>query len=105
MFAKERKIYEKRRQIRCRSERRNRPLLYIGATSSIERMHPVKMDGRMNFSENVNLSSDCTGDYITCQASIEDLSIKAINSRKISVKAIVTLKLICEKLQIGRAHV
>ena len=74
-------------------------LLYIGATSSIERMHPVKMDGRMNFSENVNLSSDCTGDYITCQASIEDLSIKAINSRKISVKAIVTLKLICEKLQ------
>ena len=74
-------------------------LLYIGATSSIERMHPVKMDGRMNFSENVNLSSDCTGDYITCQASIEDFSIKAINSRKISVKAIVTLKLICEKLQ------
>ena len=62
-------------------------------------MQPVKMTGKMSFSENVNLSGDCTGDYVTCQASIEDLSIKAINSRKISVKAIVTLKLICESLQ------
>ena len=62
-------------------------------------MRPVKMTGKMSFSENVNLSGDCTGDYVTCQASIEDLSIKAINSRKISVKAIVTLKLICESLQ------
>ena len=74
-------------------------LLYIGASSDSERMQPVKMTGKMSFSENVNLSGDCTGDYVTCQASIEDLSIKAINSRKISVKAIVTLKLICESLQ------
>ena len=74
-------------------------LLYIGASSDSERMQPVKMAGKMSFSENVNLSGDCTGDYVTCQASIEDLSIKAINSRKISVKAIVTLKLICESLQ------
>ena len=57
------------------------------------------MTGKMIFSENVNLSGYCTGDYVTCQASIEDLSIKASNSRKISVKAIVTLKLICESLQ------
>lgn len=74
-------------------------LLYIGASSDSEKMKPVKMTGKMNFSENVNLSCDCTGDYVTCQASIEDLSIKAINSRKISVKAIVTLKLICENIQ------
>ena len=58
-------------------------LLYIGASSDSERMQPVKMTGKMSFSENVNLSGDCTGDYVTCQASIEDL----------------TLKLICESLQ------
>ena len=73
-------------------------LLYIGSTSGNERFMPVKMDGKMPFSENVNLSGDVTGDYVTCQATIEDLSIKAINSRKISVKAIVTLKIICENL-------
>ena len=50
-------------------------LLYIGASSDSERMQPVKMAGKMSFSENVNLSGDCTGDYVTCQASIEDLSL------------------------------
>lgn len=74
-------------------------LLFIGSASNMERMQPVKMEGKMPFSENVNLSDDATGDYVTCQASIEDLSIKAINSRKISVKAIVTLKIVCENLQ------
>ena len=73
--------------------------LYCGRNETNGKVMPYKMAGSMNFNENVNLPDNADGTYAVCDAKLEDLTVKAINSRKISVKAIVTLKLICEKLQ------
>lgn len=64
-------------------------ILYIARDSG----EPVKMQGKMTFDENVNLSSDAALDYVTCKATLEDLNIRPINSRKVSLKAIVTLSI------------
>ena len=74
-------------------------LLYVGGRESDGRHLPVKMDGKMNISEAVNLAENCDDTYVTCNASIDDITVKAINSRKISVKAIVTLEIICEQIE------
>lgn len=98
-------------------------ILYIGSGSQEGRPFPVKMTGTMNINENMNLSQDSDNTYVTCQARLEDITVKTINSRKISVKAIISLVVTCEeiqdtpigcglleveeadKMQIGRAHV
>lgn len=74
-------------------------LLYIGARGVDGRHMPVKMTGEMPFRENINLSEAVDGAYCSCTAVIDDLSIKAINSRKISVRAIVSLTVTCENIE------
>lgn len=76
----------------------NFSLLYMGKREADGRHLPVRMEGKLNFLEGVNLSCDAGDDYVTCKAAIEDLTIKAINSRKISVKAIISLTIVCEQL-------
>lgn len=74
-------------------------LLYIGARQSDGRHMPVKMTGEMPFSESINMSEDVDGGNCTCTAVIDDLTIKAINSRKISVRAIISLTVTCEEMK------
>lgn len=77
-------------------------LLYIGAKNGEGRsaggIMPVSMSGSMNFNESVNLSEDADNANISCNTKIEDITIKAINSRKVSVKAIVTITVVCEEI-------
>lgn len=74
-------------------------ILYIGSGSQEGRPFPVKMTGTMNINENMNLSQDSDNTYVTCQARLEDITVKTINSRKISVKAIISLVVTCEEIQ------
>ncbi len=55
----------------------------------------VKMTGGIPFDEDINLPDNSRSGNINCTARIDDLAIKAVNSRKISVKAIVTLIITC----------
>lgn len=73
-------------------------LLYTGRAAGEQRALPIKMAGSMNFSENINLAEDSDNTYVACTAKLEDITVKAINSRKISVKAIVTLTVTCEEI-------
>lgn len=73
-------------------------LLYIGSRESDGRHLPVKMSGMMEINENVNLAQDSDSTYVTCNAKLEDLTVKTINSRKISVKAIVSITVMCEEI-------
>ncbi len=74
-------------------------LLYTGKRANDGRHLPVKMEGDMSFRDNINLSCEADDTYVTCSSKLEDLTIKAINSRKISVKAIVELKIVCEEIK------
>ncbi|MDO5401831.1 MAG: DUF3794 domain-containing protein [Eubacteriales bacterium] len=74
-------------------------LLYIGARQTDGRHMPVKMTGEMPFSESINMSDVVDGGNCTCRAVIDDLTIKEINSRKISVRAIISLTVTCEEMQ------
>ena len=74
-------------------------IMYTGSSENDKRFIPVRMDGTLNFLENVNLSCDATGLDVNCKAQLEDLTIKSINSRKISVKAIVALTVTCEEIK------
>ena len=57
-------------------------IMYTGSSENDKRFIPVRMDGSLNFLENVNLSCDATGLDVNCKAQLEDLTIKSINSRK-----------------------
>ncbi|MBQ8813193.1 MAG: DUF3794 domain-containing protein [Lachnospiraceae bacterium] len=56
------------------------------------------LSDKLTFSERINLENLEERDYLQVQGEIEDLSVDIINSRKISVKAIVTLTLTAEGL-------
>lgn len=71
-------------------------MLYTG--SQADKKIPVSMTGSLNFNEKINLSEEADNTYITAQARLEDITVKAVNSRKISVKAVVEITVICEEL-------
>lgn len=73
-------------------------VLYTGKRENDAFHMPVKMDGSIHFSENINLTYDAQDAEVSCVANIEDLTIKSINSRKISVKAIISLTVRCEEI-------
>lgn len=73
-------------------------ILYTGLDETLNKIIPVKMSGAMNISESINVSEDCSDTYVICASRLEDLTVKAINSRKLSVKAIITLKIQAEEL-------
>ena len=72
-------------------------MLYTG--SQADKKNPVSMTGSLNFNEKINLSEEADNTYITAQARLEDITVKAVNSRKISVKAVVEITVICEELE------
>ncbi len=74
-------------------------LLYVGKGNSLEIKPPVvSMSGSMNYSDSVNLSEDGENGVVTCNAKLEDITIKAINSRKISVKALICITVTVEEV-------
>lgn len=63
-------------------------ILYMGQNSG-QMLHNMK--GVLPFEEIVNMDAACEGDTIRVKWELEDLTISIINSRKINVKAIVSL--------------
>lgn len=57
-----------------------------------------RLDGIIDFNEIINMDGLEEGDTIHIDFDIDDLSIQVINSRKISVKAIVTVTVLAETL-------
>lgn len=56
------------------------------------------MEGDIPFEETVGMNGTTTQDIIRCQAKLEDITISVINSRKISVKAVVGLYVTAQSL-------
>lgn len=54
--------------------------------------------GEIPFEETINVDGAEQGDYVTVRNQLDDLSISMINSRKLSVNAIVSLQAIIEEL-------
>lgn len=57
-----------------------------------------KLEGNMNFDEVVNMDGIEDGDTISVDLMIDDLSIGVVNSRKISVKAVITVVAMAENI-------
>lgn len=62
-------------------------LIYI-SEDEYQKVHNIV--GSLPFEEVINMDEACTEDNIVCRYELEDLSTSLINSRKISVRAIVT---------------
>lgn len=58
---------------------------------------PASMRGNIDFTENLNADGVDDNEKVICDAYIEDLIIRLVNSRKVNVRAIITLKMHCEK--------
>lgn len=77
-------------------------ILYISAGGDYQVQH---MDGQIPFDETINMNDSCTGDNIQVRWELEDLSADIINSRKISIKAIVKLIVSAEEIMDEQAAV
>ena len=71
-------------------------VLYL---SDEEVRRPACMEGTLTFSETVFLDGVSAGDAVTVKPVLEDLSVGMINSRKLSVQALLTLSLSVEVMQ------
>ena len=63
------------------------------------------MDGQIAFDEVVNMNEACAGDNVQVKWELEDLSSDIINSRKISVKAILKLMVSADEVMDEEAAV
>lgn len=63
-------------------------ILYIDMDGDSE---VQSMNGQVEFEEYVNMNDVCNGDNVQVRWDLEDLSIDIINSRKISIKAILNI--------------
>lgn len=70
-------------------------IIYKALTPAVE-IH--KIEGNMSFDENINMDGIEEGDTISVDLVIDDLSVSVINSRKVSVKAIVTVVALAENI-------
>ena len=70
-------------------------ILYVDAENEYKVSH---MEGAIDINEVVNLGDSCSGDSIWVQGELEDITASIINSRKISVKAIVKLAVSAEEI-------
>ena len=77
-------------------------ILYMGQNSG-QILHNMK--GVLPFEEMVNMDEACEGDAIRVKWELEDLTISIINSRKINVKAIVSLCFAAENIYDEEASV
>lgn len=58
----------------------------------------IKLEGKIPFEEKVHLQGVTPSDLVQLDGEVEDLNMGMINSRKLSVKAVVTLKVRVEEL-------
>ena len=70
-------------------------ILYMGQHSG-QMLHNMK--GVLPFEEMVNMDEACEGDSVRVKWELEDMTVSTINSRKINVKAIVSLQFIAESI-------
>lgn len=77
-------------------------VLYI---SDEEVHHPACMEGVLPFSEQIYMDKVSASDSVNVKPLLEDLSVGMINSRKLSVQALVELKLSVEVVQDMQAAV
>ncbi len=70
-------------------------MMYKAASSDVQ-IH--KLDGMINFDEVINMDGIEDGDTISVDLVIDDLSVSVINSRKFSVKAVVTVVALAENI-------
>ena len=73
-------------------------LLYAGGNG------PSSMEGQIDFEEVIPIEGMTTQDIIKYNCNLEDITVNVINSRKISVKAVVTIN-ICVEAQSSREAV
>lgn len=73
----------------------NFKMMYKAIESDVD-IH--KLEGNMNFDEFVNMEGIEEGDTISVDLVIDDLSISVVNSRKISVKAVITVMAMAENI-------
>lgn len=62
-------------------------ILYLGEEDEIR---PYCMDGTIAFEEKVHLPGVVPNDTVNIQSKIEDISVSLINSRKLSIRALIT---------------
>lgn len=70
-------------------------MMYVGTDNEYEIQH---MNGQIDFEEYINMSEVCAGDNVQVRWELEDLTTDIINSRKINVKAILSLTTSVEEL-------
>lgn len=70
-------------------------MMYKAMNPSVE-IH--KLEGSMPFDEVINMDGIEEGDTISVDLVIDDLSVSVINSRKISVKAVITVIALAENI-------
>lgn len=77
-------------------------ILYVGD----EEDRPVcQFKGSIPFEETINLENACSDDEISVKCMIDDLKSEMINSRKIGMKAVITLEVLAEALFDGEGAV
>lgn len=67
-------------------------------TSDEEKSRLENLTGEIPFNENLNLDEAEADDIIKCQAYIEDFTVRIVNSRKISIKAVVNVVITMESI-------
>ena len=66
---------------------------------------PASMEGSLPFEEQVYMEGVAPTDGISVKKELEDLSVGMINSRKLSVQALVSLNLYVEELYLSLIHI
>ena len=64
-----------------------------------ETHHPACMEGELAFEEQILMGSVSGTDQVQAQAILEDLSVGMINSRKLSVQALLQIRLFTERMK------
>ena len=77
-------------------------ILYL---SDSENHQVHRLQARLPFTEKLNLEGAKPGDNISLKWEIEDIRVQLINSRKISIQALVTFKAAVEELYDAQAAV
>ena len=70
-------------------------MLYVGEEAG--KVH--SLTAKLSFEETLNLEGIVSGDKICLKWEIEDLSIHVIHSRKLNIKAIVTLRAVVDEMK------
>lgn len=67
-------------------------VLYLGDEAAC-------MTGSMEFMESINAEVESADEKVQCDTRLEDLIVRVVNSRKINVRAVITVKLYSEKYE------